>query len=163
MRVLAVLPASAYYTDFHLYCLMACRMAKVGMQHGVSEASPFALLGIILGPAFHRYSEGYRFAKLACDLVDKHGFIASRAKVYTTVGIAAPWTQPIGPAIDFMRANTFALRLRRGSGLRLLQLGPLYHTFSSCGTIRSTRCGARRRRAWTSFGKPGSKTSPPSS
>jgi PAS domain S-box-containing protein len=105
MRLLAVLPASAYYTDFHLYCLMACRMAKIGMQHGVSEASPFALLGIILGPAFRRYSEGYRFAKLACDLVDKHGFIASRANVYATVGIAAPWTQPIGTAIDFMRAT----------------------------------------------------------
>src|SRR5208337_2565552 len=29
--------------------------------------------------------------------------------------------------------------------------------------IRSTRCGARRRRACTSSGKPGSKTSPPSS
>ena len=34
---------------------------------------------------FHRYGEGYRFAKLACDLVEKHGFIASRAKVYVRV------------------------------------------------------------------------------
>jgi predicted ATPase len=76
MRVLAVLHPSAYYTDFHLYCLVACRTAKVGLQHGVSEASllGFAILGLILGPAFHRYSEGYRFAKLACDLADNgHG------------------------------------------------------------------------------------------
>ncbi|HEY1942940.1 MAG TPA: AAA family ATPase [Roseiarcus sp.] len=115
MRVLEVLPASAYHTDFHLYCLMACRMAKIGMQHGVSEASPhgFAFLGIILGPAFHRYSEGCRFAELACHLVDKHGFVASRAKVYLTAGITAPWTQPIGTAIDFMRA-TFRTAIETG-------------------------------------------------
>ena len=39
MRLLSVLAPPAYFTDFHLNCLMACRMAKVGMQHGVSEAS----------------------------------------------------------------------------------------------------------------------------
>jgi predicted ATPase len=38
MQVLAVLSASAYYTDFQLLCLIACRMAKVGM-HGLSDAS----------------------------------------------------------------------------------------------------------------------------
>ena len=42
MRLLAVLPASAYYTDFHLYCLMACRMAKVGMQHVRGLLLPFS-------------------------------------------------------------------------------------------------------------------------
>ena len=58
----------------------------------------------ILGPVFHRYREGYRFAKLACDLVEKHGFIADRAKVHLAMGMAAFWTQPITTAIDFMRA-----------------------------------------------------------
>ena len=61
-------------------------------------------IGIILGPVFHRYSEGHRFAKLACDLVEKHGFIAYQAKVYRSMGLAALWTQPITTAIDFMRA-----------------------------------------------------------
>ena len=59
---------------------------------------------IIVGPVFHRYREGYRFAKLACDLVEKHGFLAYRAKVYLAMGMAAFWTQPITTAIDFMRA-----------------------------------------------------------
>ena len=115
MQLLSVLAPPAYFTDFRLNCLMACRMAKVEMQHGVSEASPlgFAFLGIILGPAFRRYSEGYRFAELACHLVDKHGFIALRAKVYLTAGITAPWTQPIGTAIDFMRA-TFRTAIETG-------------------------------------------------
>jgi hypothetical protein len=53
---------------------------------------------------FHRYREGYRSAKLACDLVEKHGFIAYRAKAYRSMGIAALWTQPITTALDFNRA-----------------------------------------------------------
>jgi PAS domain S-box-containing protein len=107
MHLLSALPNPAYYTDLHLYCLIACRMAKLGMQHGISEATPlgYSLLGEILGPVFRRYQDARRFAHLACDLVDKHGFIASRAKVYETAGIAALWVQPIGTSIDFMRAS----------------------------------------------------------
>ena len=78
MQVLSVLTPAAYFTDFHLFCLLACRMVNFSMQHGMSGASAhgYACLGCILGPVFHRYREGYRFAKLACDLVEKHGFIA---------------------------------------------------------------------------------------
>ena len=66
-------------------------MVNVSMQHGMSGASAhgYAHLGSILGPVFHRYSEGYRFAKLACDLVEKHGFIAYQAKAYNSMGLAA--------------------------------------------------------------------------
>ena len=59
---------------------------------------------LTLGPVFHRYREGYRFAKLAYDLVEKHGFIAYQAKVYHAMGRAAFWTQPIASAIEFHRA-----------------------------------------------------------
>ena len=69
-----------------------------------ASAHGYGWLGMILGWVFHRYSEGYRFAKLACGLVDKHGFIASQAKVHFAMGIVAFWTQPIATAIDFMRA-----------------------------------------------------------
>src|SRR4029077_4879911 len=34
MQLLSTLLAPAYVTDFHLFCLLACRMVKVGMQHG---------------------------------------------------------------------------------------------------------------------------------
>jgi predicted ATPase/signal transduction histidine kinase len=116
MQVLSVLTPPAYFTDFHLFCLLVCRMVKVSMQHGMSGASTlgYALLGVfILGPVFHRYGEGYRFAKLACDLVEKHGFIAYQAKVYHAMGTVAFWTQPIGTAIDFMRA-TFRTAIETG-------------------------------------------------
>src|SRR6266404_4678933 len=106
MRLFFVLANAAFFTDFHLFCLLLCRMVNVSMQHGTSGVSANACgyLGFTLGPVFHRYHEGYRFAKLACDLVEEHGFIASRAKVYTSMGLVAVWTQPIASAIDFTRA-----------------------------------------------------------
>jgi PAS domain S-box-containing protein len=107
MQVLSVLTAPAYFTDFHLWCLQVCRMVKVSMQHGVSGASAHAYsrFGFMLGPAFHRYRDAYRFAKLACDLVEKHGFIAYRAKVHYAMGTVIFWTQPVASAIDFNRAT----------------------------------------------------------
>jgi PAS domain S-box-containing protein len=107
MQILSVLQAPAHITEFHLLCLLVCRMVNISMQDGTSGASAHgnALLGYILGPVFHRYNEGYRFAKLACNLVEKHGFIAYRAKVYHAMATVALWTQPIGTAIDLMRAT----------------------------------------------------------
>jgi PAS domain S-box-containing protein len=106
MRVLSVLASPAYFTDFNLFCLFACPMVRISMQHGISGASAHgcSVVGFILGPVFHRYGEGYRFVKLACDLVEKHGFIAHQAKVYYAMGTVAFWTQPIETAIDSMRA-----------------------------------------------------------
>jgi PAS domain S-box-containing protein len=107
MQVLSVLTPPAYFTDFRLWCLQVCRMVKVSMQHGTSGASAHAYSrwGFMLGPVFHRYRDAYRFAKLACDLVEKHGFITYRAKVHYAMGTVAFWTQPIASAIDFMRAT----------------------------------------------------------
>jgi len=107
MQVLSILGAPAYLTDFRLCCLLSCRMGKLSMQHGTSGASAlgYAYLGNFLGPVFHRYADGYRFVKVACDLVEKHGFIACQAKIYHAMGNVAVWTQPIATAIDFMRAT----------------------------------------------------------
>src|SRR5216684_5058019 len=90
-------------------------MVKISMQHGTSGASAHAYgyWGSILGPVFHRYRDANRFAKLACDLVEKHGFIAYHAKVQYTMGRVAFWTQPIATAIDFMRA-TFRAAIETG-------------------------------------------------
>jgi PAS domain S-box-containing protein len=115
MQVLSVVGPPAYLTDFRLCCFQACCMVKVGIQHGTSGASAlaFGYFGSFLGPVFHRYSDGYRFAKLACDLVEKYGFIAYQAKIYHTMGTVTPWTQPISSAIDLMRA-TFRTAIETG-------------------------------------------------
>jgi predicted ATPase/signal transduction histidine kinase len=115
MQVLSTLLSSAYFTDLHLNCLHLGRMLNLSMQHGVSGASAHACgwLGVILGHVFHRYQEGYRFTKLACDLAEKHGFVADKAKILESRGLAAFWTQPLANAIDFNRA---ALRAATESG-----------------------------------------------
>jgi PAS domain S-box-containing protein len=107
MQVLAVLGPPAYFTDFRLYCLQVCRMANVSMQHGASGAAAHAygFLGIVLAAVFHRYRDAYGFAKLACDLVEKHGFIAYKSKVYSAMAAVAFWTQPIANVIDFIRTG----------------------------------------------------------
>jgi len=105
MRPLLVLANAACFTDFHLFCLLLCRMVNISVLHGTSgvSANAFGFFGHTLGPVFHRYHEGYRFAKLGCELVEKHGFIARQAKAYTAMGTVAVWTQPIASAIDFTR------------------------------------------------------------
>jgi len=107
MRVFSVLYAPAHFSDFNLWCLQACRMVAVSLRHGISaDAVPgYAFLGIVLGSVFHRYDEGYRFAKLARDLGEIHGFIASQARVNLATATAAVWTQPVAIAIDFVRAS----------------------------------------------------------
>jgi len=77
MQVLSDLQPVAYLTNFHLCSLQICRMVNISMQYGTSGACAhaYAYWGTMLGPAFHRYRDAHRFAKLACDLVEKHGFI----------------------------------------------------------------------------------------
>jgi PAS domain S-box-containing protein len=110
MQLLSVLGPPAYFTDFHLFCLIACRMVKIGLQDGISDAATigFALLGFISGPVFHRYGAGWRFAKLGGDLAEKHRFIVNAPKVYHAMGTVAFWTQPVTTAIECMRATTRA-------------------------------------------------------
>jgi PAS domain S-box-containing protein len=108
MQVCAVLAGPATFTDFQLFCLLACRMVNVSIQHGMSGASAYAYacLGSVLGVNFHRYREGYRMAKLACDLVEKHAFTAYDTKIYHAMGLAAFWTEPITSVIELRRATT---------------------------------------------------------
>jgi PAS domain S-box-containing protein len=102
----AMLPAT-YFTNLNLYYLLTCRIVNVSMEYGVNGASAnaYAFCGSnIVGSVFHRYREGFRFAKLAFDLVEKHGFLAYRAKVLLAMGMASFWSQPIATAINFIRA-----------------------------------------------------------
>ena len=107
MRVLSALIPAARFTDHRLWALQSCRMVRISVQHGTSidSAWAYAHWGIVLGSVFHRNSEGYRFAKLACDLVEKHGFMASQTKVYLPFGGLAVWTQPIAVAIGSVQSG----------------------------------------------------------
>ena len=105
IQLLSVLSPPAFFTDSNLFYLIVYKMANASLQYGTTYASVhgFADLGSILGPVFHRYGEGYRFAKLAFSLVEKYGFHIYRARAYFNMERVGLWTQPIRTVIDFVR------------------------------------------------------------
>ena len=105
MGVLSVIAAPAFNTDINLMYLVFCQMVNASLKYGTTGASAhgYAELATIVGPVFHRYLDGYRFAKLACSLVEKYGFKTYQAKVYFSTQRAMLWREPITSAIDFIR------------------------------------------------------------
>ncbi|HEY1579797.1 MAG TPA: sigma 54-interacting transcriptional regulator [Terracidiphilus sp.] len=107
MGILRWLSEASYGTDLHLNRLCICRMVNIGMVHGTS--SPFAhalgFFGTLMAPEFHPYCEGYRFARAAHDLVEKHGLIADLASTCLALGMVSCFTQPIETALEFCRAG----------------------------------------------------------
>jgi PAS domain S-box-containing protein len=106
MRLLSILLEAAYITDAHLFCLLLCRMVNLSVHHGTSGdfAQACGFLGFTLGPVFHRYRDGYRFAKLGYNLVEKHSLVAYRAILEHSMGRVCVWTEPIADSIEFHRA-----------------------------------------------------------
>jgi len=115
VQVLSGLTSVAYFTDSRLACVQMCRMVKIAMRYGTIGASALAYgyFGAILGPIFHRYTDGYRFVRLASNLIERHGFIACQAKIYHLMGHVILWTGPIASAIEFSRA-TFRAAIETG-------------------------------------------------
>jgi diguanylate cyclase (GGDEF)-like protein/PAS domain S-box-containing protein len=102
MQVLEDLIISTVFTDLNLFYLYICRMVNLTLKHGTCNASVkgYLMFGWILGPAFHRYEDGYRFGKLAATLVERHGFETNRPMLHGIISAIAVWTQPITTAID---------------------------------------------------------------
>jgi predicted ATPase len=105
MRVLTELVTPAYFTDNNLFYVLVYHMVNTSLQYGTTDASThaYAWLAVVLGPVLHRYREGYRFAKLACSLVERYGFLGAKAKTYLSMEMVLLWTHPIETAIDFLR------------------------------------------------------------
>src|SRR6185312_6048857 len=127
MRILAELWAPAYFTDFNLAILAVCRMVNISLVHGAANTSNhgYALLGLLMGPAFSRYHDGYRLASFAGELAERRNVLLEMARVGNTVALAASWTQPLTAAIDCWRRA-----YRRG-----VEAGDLYFSCFSAGHI----------------------------
>jgi len=106
MRTLSLLYPPALFTDLNLVYLHLCHMVNVSLKYGTTDASApgYAWFGTILGPQLHRYTDGYRFGKLACELVEKRDFLAYKAKTYFSMEMVVLWTQPITTALQYIRA-----------------------------------------------------------
>ncbi|HEX8699805.1 MAG TPA: ATP-binding protein, partial [Myxococcaceae bacterium] len=115
MQVLAALFTPAFFTDNHLLILHLCRMVSISLRHGNSEAAVhgYAWYGLVLGPAFKRYREGYEFGVLACDLVERHNFSAARAKALYSLEMIHYWTSSLGLSLELIR-TAFHHALRSG-------------------------------------------------
>ena len=105
MGIMLAICESTYQIDTRLFFLRTCRMVNLSLRYGTASTSghTYVCFGMIIGPSFHRYAEGYRFGKLGCDLFEKHGFAAYKAKTYHAMGLNVLWTQPIATMLDYMR------------------------------------------------------------
>ncbi len=100
-----VLPP-ATHTDANLLALMTCRAVNLSLEHGNSDGSGPAYLGLamIAGPLFGNYNAGSRFGQLAYDLVEKRGLKRFQAKTYMVFGShVMPWTKHVRAGRDLVR------------------------------------------------------------
>jgi len=105
MRLLAALMPPAYQTDINLYYLVLCRMTDLSLTYGITESSAhgIGLFGWALCHAFRRYDDGYRFGKLALELVEKRGYCTAPGRVYFAMGLIAVWTNPLSASTQLFR------------------------------------------------------------
>ncbi|WP_375769388.1 trifunctional serine/threonine-protein kinase/ATP-binding protein/sensor histidine kinase [Archangium gephyra] len=106
LGVLAALFTPACCTDNHLLILQLCRVVALSLWHGNSEAAVigYSWYGLVLGHAFKQYREGHAFGELACALVERHGFSASRGMALYSLQIINPWTQPMARSLELIRS-----------------------------------------------------------
>jgi predicted ATPase len=87
--------------------LIICRMVNLSLEHGNSDASCLAYLGLamIAGPHFGNYSKTVsEFGRLGYDLVEKRGLKRFQARIYLIFGnIIMPWTRHVNAGRDLVR------------------------------------------------------------
>nr|WP_275976800.1 AAA family ATPase [Polyangium aurulentum] len=115
MRILGVFWASALSSDANLLALYLGRMVNLCLQYGNVDAAilGYTWWGITLINTFHEYEEGYRFGKLARDVMAKHGFAAYEAKLNYSLELITAWVDDLQKAVDLAKAG-FLAGIERG-------------------------------------------------
>ena len=103
----------ALFCDENLSSLVICRMVNLSLEHGNSDGSCFAYVwfGIIAGPRFGNYKDGFRFGRLGYDLVETariEAFSGSNLYVFRRYRHAMDETCPGRP-----RSGASRLRCRK--------------------------------------------------
>src|SRR5262249_8549373 len=103
---------SSYLVTQELYEMVVCRVVKLALEHGIngSAVMGFAGLGFVLGPLFHRFEDGERFAELAVAVVDRYGLTAQKAAVHLLAQMALYWTRPLDDALAHLDVACQAAR-----------------------------------------------------
>ena len=107
MDILNEMIVPAHDCDHNLPPLIICRMVNLSLEHGNSDGSCVAYLGLamIAGPFFGNYSSTVmRFGQLGYNLVEQLGLKRFRARVYAVFGnIIMPWTRHVREGRDLIR------------------------------------------------------------
>ena len=106
MNVLTVVLTAVIVTNVNLTCLITGRMANLSLEHGNSDGSCLAYvgLGVVLGPYFGDYKTAYRFGQLGLDLVEKRGLDRFKGLVYVVFGgLVNPWTRHVRTGRPLLR------------------------------------------------------------
>jgi PAS domain S-box-containing protein len=111
VAVLTELVPGAYFTDINLLCLVVGRITNLSFDHGNTDGSCYAysLLGFIIGSHFGNYQDGFRFGRLALDLVDQPGLSRFRARVNLNFAYCTnPWSKHIRTGRGLLRQGITA-------------------------------------------------------
>lgn len=110
MGMLSDLYAPALYHDRNFLHLCLCHMVNMTLEQGLTDASTtgFSWFGVLLGARFDRFQDGYRFAKVARDLVEGLNLVAYKPRVHFAMELIALWAQPPSTAIEHARATHLA-------------------------------------------------------
>jgi PAS domain S-box-containing protein len=103
--VLVRMVPSALPADPNLPCLLMCRAVSLILEHGNCDASclAYAELATVLGPYFGDYEAGFRFAKLAYELVERREFGRFEARTYLLCGYLMVWSSHVRAGRPLLR------------------------------------------------------------
>ncbi len=100
MDVLAGLLGPAYSVSINLSALAVVYMTRLSLQRGNTDASAMAYVflgGMILRPRYGRHREGFRFAQLGIDLMEKRGFGRFKARMWVVFASSVlTWIRHLG-------------------------------------------------------------------
>src|SRR5262249_13016818 len=115
LDVLTYLGVPALATDLNLYALSVCRAANLNLERGNSDTAPvnYESMGLITSARFGHHAEGYRFGKMACDLLERRGSNDLGGRTYFLFAVLVPWTRPLSEGIDPAR-RSFQLSKEHG-------------------------------------------------
>ncbi len=102
--------------DEHFSSLVACRLVTLSLEHGNSDAAPFAYVwfAMFVGPRFNNYEAGFRFGQLGYDLVERRGLTRYQARTYMSMGaMVKPWAEHAASGRELVR-RAFDLAYRIG-------------------------------------------------
>jgi PAS domain S-box-containing protein len=100
--VLTSLRTPALHTDQNLFALCTCRATNLSLERGNCEAAPanYVAMGLIAGARYGHYEEGYRFTKMACNLLELRGWNHVGGRTYFQAAVNVPWTRPLREGVD---------------------------------------------------------------